>query len=101
MNSMASNQPKRSNETQFSRQDAIDFALMAQDIANIKTKVNSIDETLKDDYVKKEEFNPVKNLVYGFVVLIVVAVIGAILALVVVRPGEPTQLTTSVQTQSK
>ena len=98
---MASNQPKRSNETQFSRQDAIDFALMAQDIANIKTKVNSIDETLKDDYVKKEEFNPVKNLVYGFVVLIVVAVIGAILALVVVRPGEPTQLTTSVQTQSK
>jgi len=98
---MASKQPKRSNETQFSRQDAIDFALMAQDIANIKTKVNSIDETLKDDYVKKEEFNPVKNLVYGFVVLIVVAVIGAILALVVVRPGEPTQLTTSVQTQSK
>lgn len=97
----------RGASTQFSRQDAINFALMAQDITNIKTRLQSIDDNLKqqvqsinddlkDDFVKKEEFTPVKNLVYGFVVLIVIAVIGAIMALVIVHPGEPTQVTTSV-----
>ena len=91
----------RSRETQFSRQDAINFALMQQDIAYTKQKVESIESTLKDDFVKKEEFTPVKNLVYGFVVLIVIAVIGAIMALVIVHPGQPTQITTSVGTGGK
>jgi len=89
------------DQTQLSKEDAVSFALMAQNIQNIQSDVKNINDALKDDFVKKEEFTPVKNLVYGFVVLIVIAVIGAILALVIVHPGQPTQVVTSVPTGGK
>lgn len=38
---------------------------------------------LKNDFVKKEEFRPIKNLVYGLVSLILTGVVGALLALVI------------------
>lgn len=40
-------------------------------------------KVIKDDFVKKEEFKPIKNLVYGLVSLILTGVVGALLALVV------------------
>lgn len=82
-------------------QDAINMALMAQDIASIKLRLDNIDVTLKSDFVRKSEFEPVRNLVYGFVVLIVVAVIGALVALVVVRPTQPVSQTISPSQQQQ
>lgn len=79
-------------------QDAINIALMNQNIVNLQKQVQDMQDTLKSDFVKKEEFEPVRNLVYGFVVLIVVAVVGALVALVVVHPGQtpaPVQTSTS------
>jgi len=47
-----------------------------RDVADIKSQ-------LKQDYVKHDEFTPVRNIVYGQVALILTAVIGALIALVV------------------
>ena len=42
-------------------------------------------KNLKLNYVRKEEFQPVRNVVYGMVGLIAVAVVGALIRLVVVQ----------------
>ena len=49
---------------------------LVKDIVEIKEKLES-------HYVNREEFNPVKNLVYAGVGVILIAVVGAIVALVV------------------
>ncbi len=38
---------------------------------------------MNDDYVTKNEFKPVKNIVYGGVGVVLLAVVGAVVALVV------------------
>jgi hypothetical protein len=46
------------------------------DVAELKTQ-------MKTDYVNRREFEPVRNIVYGAVGLILMAVLGALIALVV------------------
>jgi len=41
--------------------------------------------SLKMNYVRKEEFQPVRNIVYGMMGLIAVAVVGALIRLVVAQ----------------
>ena len=55
-----------------------DLKYIQNDISEIKTK-------LDQKYVTKEEFDPVKKIVYGLVSLILIAVVGALIALVVVH----------------
>jgi hypothetical protein len=52
------------------------------EVAN-KEAHTDIKQSLKADYVKKAEFTPVKNLVYGFVGLALTGVIVALLSRVV------------------
>ena len=52
---------------------------MRSDIKEIKDK---LDNKLDNKYVSKEEFITVKTIVYGQVALILIAVVGALLALV-------------------
>jgi hypothetical protein len=59
------------------------MAVIAVKIGAIETKVTSIESKLEGHYVTKEEFDPVKRLVYGMVTLMLTAVIVALLALVV------------------
>jgi len=47
-----------------------------RDVADIKRK-------LEADYVTREEFEPIKKIVYGMVSVILLAVIGALVAVVV------------------
>jgi len=62
------------NEEQTSITVQLDY--IQRDIAEIK-------ESLKADYTKREEFLPVKNIVYGMISVILVAVVGALIALVI------------------
>lgn len=48
-------------------------------------EVEEIKETLKTNFVTKQEFWPVRALVYGFAALVFTSVVGALLALVIVR----------------
>lgn len=49
----------------------------------IQRDIKDIKDSLKSDYVKKDEFLPVKNIVYGMVGMILVAVVGALITLVI------------------
>lgn len=63
--------------------DETKLAVMQNDVTYIKEKLNAIDEKVSTHYVSKEEFEPIKKIVYGVVSLILVAVVGALVALVV------------------
>ncbi len=65
-------------------QDTIN-ALMQKDLASINTSISAINEKLDNKYVTKEEFQTVKAIVYGFVTLILVAVISSLIYLVIKR----------------
>lgn len=67
-----------------SQSDTIDtkLAVMANNIEYIKADIIEIKEQLKKDYVTREEFSPIKKIVYGLVSLILVAVVGAMVALI-------------------
>ena len=61
----------------------IQLAVMANDVQYIKQEVTEINKKLAQDYVQKAEFDPIKKIVYGMVALILMAVVGALVALVV------------------
>jgi len=56
-------------------------------VTNIKETVDKIDCKLEKDYVTKDEFDPIKKIVYGMVGTILLAVIVALLALVIRNGG--------------
>lgn len=49
----------------------------------IQSDIQEIKESLKNNYVKHDEFTPVRNLVYGMVSIILMSVLGALVALVI------------------
>ena len=63
-------------------QSAISMAVIANDISYIKKSVGDIQVKLEGDYVTKEAFGPVRNITFGLVALILVAVVGALVTLV-------------------
>jgi thiosulfate reductase cytochrome b subunit len=52
-------------------------------ISSIQDDVREIKTRIDHNYVTKEEFDPIKKLVYGMVALILTAVVGALIALVI------------------
>lgn len=59
------------------------LAVMQTDLTYIKEKLNAVDNKVSSHYVSKEEFEPIRKIVYGMVSLILIAVVGALVALVV------------------
>lgn len=53
------------------------------DISYIKKDINEIKVMLDNKYVLLSDFKPIKQLVYGFVGMMLIAVVGAIIALVI------------------
>lgn len=51
-------------------------------ISYIESDLKEVKDMLASGYVTKQEFDPVKKIVYGVVSLILIGAIGAILALV-------------------
>lgn len=67
-----------------SQETAAGVATLSAAIEYIKDSIDKIEKKLDNKYVTKDEFAPVKLIVYGLVGMILVAVIGAVIALVVV-----------------
>ena len=63
--------------------DEVKLAVIQNDLTYIKEKMNAIDTKVSNNYVSKEEFEPIKKIVYGVVSLILIAVVGALIALVI------------------
>lgn len=59
------------------------LALMANDMKYMRQDISEIKNTVRHGYVTKEEFEPIKKIVYGLVGLILVSVVGAVVSLVV------------------
>lgn len=58
---------------------------LLSDVASIKDKVINIEKKLESNYVTRDEFTPIKNLVYGLVGLILTGVVMALLGLVILH----------------
>jgi len=58
------------------------ITVVHNDITNIKEDVKEIKDTIKNDFITETEFDPVKKVVYGLVAIILVAVVGALVALI-------------------
>lgn len=67
---------------QSSPSAAVTLAVIATDISYIKDEMRGMKQQIGSDYVTKDQFEPVRNLVYGMVALILTGVIGALLTLV-------------------
>ena len=67
------------------KRDEVKLAVIQNDLTYIKEKLNAVDNKVSSHYVSKEEFEPIKKIVYGMVSLILVAVVGALVTLVVGR----------------
>lgn len=63
--------------------DETKLAVIQTDLTYIKEKLNAVDNKVSSHYVSKEEFEPIKKIVYGLVSLILTAVVGALIAIVV------------------
>lgn len=63
--------------------DETKLAVIQTDLTYIKEKLNAVDQKVSTHYVSKEEFEPIRKIVYGMVSLILIAVVGALVALVV------------------
>lgn len=59
------------------------LAVIQNDMVYMKEGINTINEKLSRGYVTKEEFEPIKKVVYGLVGLILTSVLGALVAIVV------------------
>lgn len=66
----------------YGQPEEIQIAVIARDIEYIKDNVKNINAKLEGDYVTREEFDPIKKIVYGLVGLILVSVVGYILTAV-------------------
>lgn len=62
---------------------AIKIAEIGRDIVYIKDKLDHIENQVGSQYVTKDEFEPIKRVVYGMVALILTAVVGGLIALVI------------------
>lgn len=56
-----------------------------KDIAEIKQDVKDLINSLDGKYVSRIEFKPVQSVVYGMVGFILLAVLGAIVSLIIVK----------------
>lgn len=53
-------------------------------IRDVYEQIDKLRQDIEENYVSKVEFTPIKILVYGFVGLLLTAVVGALIAQVVI-----------------
>lgn len=66
-------------------QMAVDQAVMLNKLSNVEDKVESISQKMEKDFVTQDQFEPVKKIVYGLVSVILLAVVGALVGLVILK----------------
>lgn len=71
------------NNTKEINKMGIDLAVILSEMRTVKEDVKDVKEKLDKDYVTQDQFTPVKNIAYGLVSTILLAVVGAIVALVI------------------
>ena len=62
-----------------------DIAVILNKVGYIENEVKEITQKLQSNYVTQDQFEPVKKIVYGLVTIILVAVVGALIGLVIIK----------------
>lgn len=73
--------PKRSSPSGGGSNDT--NAVLDAKLANIRDDLSEMKNILRGEYVRRDEFAPVKQVVFGLVAAVLMAVIGGVLALVI------------------
>lgn len=60
--------------------------ILSERIKNLIDRLDRFETTTLTHFVTREEFSPIKKLVYGGVALVLTSVAGALLALIFVHP---------------
>lgn len=60
----------------------MNISVIANDINYIKRDVSEIKEKLQKNYVSREEFEPIKKVVYGLIGTVLLSFVGALLVYV-------------------
>ena len=68
--------------TKSHKEDA-QIAVIANDISYIKKSIDDMNSRLDHHYVTKDEFDPIKKLVYGMVALVLSSVVTAVMVILV------------------
>lgn len=76
-------QPNSSTRTES---ENTQIALMANDLGYVRKSIDVLTDKIDKNYVTKDEFEPIRKLVYGMVGLILVAVVGAVMTLILRKP---------------
>ena len=74
---------KSKNSNTLINDIAVNQAVMLTKLNNLEKEVAEIKEQLGDKYVTQDQFAPVKSVVYGLVSVTLMAVVGAVIALVI------------------
>jgi len=61
-------------------QNGVTLGEIGRAVKRIESAMDELRSDLKDDYITRAEFWPVKVLVYGFAGLVLVGVVGALIA---------------------
>jgi hypothetical protein len=61
----------------------VSLAVITNDLQYLKQEIRDIKDSVTGSYVTKEEFSPVKKIVYGLVSVILLAVGGALINLII------------------
>lgn len=83
-----SNEIKTSNEALAKRVESVETKLSIRVNELEKTlnaRIDNSNAELDANFVKKEAFNPIKNIVYGAVGMILTSVFAALIALVIIK----------------
>ncbi len=75
------------------------IALLQADMVSVKNTLKEMSDKLDNKYVTKEEFATVKNIVYGAVILILVAFMGAVIYFFIPKTTNTTNNTTNTTQQ--
>ena len=59
------------------------YELVDKTRTELKSDISTLQSKIDDHYVTKDEFDPIKRLVYGLVGLILIAVFSSLVALVI------------------
>lgn len=72
------------NETRQSVKELSDET--RRSVKELDSKMDAMGQQLKKDFITKEEFEPIRRIVYGLVGLMLTGVILALLAQVIIQP---------------
>ena len=65
--------------------DVTRIPLICKSIVDMHENIKEIKNKLNDDFITKDQFSPVRTLVYGAVGMVLVSVFGALIALVIIK----------------